>query len=404
MDLVDLANLRLQVSDHPAAERLVRQALAADPHNLPALNTLAVIFHFTKRDRQAMQILRRTINARPEDPNAYYNLAGILCGKEEPEQSLKTLERLFANASCSSEVARTIFSHAFMLCDELQHILAQKNSERASDAVEELRREVVHITGCPVDIGYGEVPQGLAAVAQMASESGSGHHVICYDPTLPDLVLPHVIAHELTHLELEARAQAAGKARTLAPCPATSEFLRNFCSPRDHLTRLRELGWKEESIGRAVSQWAERVLFNLMNTPADLVVETRLHERLPILSASQFLAMGELARRLADLRNDLSPDSVVPRQTMRIILALWSVRLRLHDSIFHHTTAFGLDYMGTEAYPLATQLWECWQAAAPSLGPGDEYRLIDEFAEIVGLRQGYEWATGPTVTPEAPKA
>jgi hypothetical protein len=37
----------------------------------------------------------------------------------------------------------------------------------------------------------------------------------------------------------------------------------------------------------------------------------------------------------------------------------------------------------------------CWREAAPSLGPGDEHRLADAFADLAGVRQGYEWATTP---------
>jgi tetratricopeptide (TPR) repeat protein len=355
------------------------------------------------KNNQNPAILRQMINAQPENPNPYYNLARILYHDGKPDESLSTLEQLFAKANSDAPGFKTIFSSARSLCEQVQHTLAEKHFEAACDAVETFSRSIEHLTGCPVDIGFGDVPKGLAAIAQTASQSGSGRHIICYNPSFPEIIRPHIIGHELMHFDLEAKGQAAGKARTLAPSPETSQFLLELCSPSPkRMRQLRQQGWNEESISRAVIEGAESLLFNLLNTPTDLVVETRLHERLPILSASQFLTMGELVRRLPDPAKAMSQRGIIPRQPMLIILALWCVRLRFHDRLFGNTTAFAASYADTDVYPLASRLWECWQAATPSLTPGAEYRLIDEFADILGLRRGYDWTTDPTVGPDAP--
>jgi hypothetical protein len=71
------------------------------------------------------------------------------------------------------------------------------------------------------------------------------------------------------------------------------------------------------------------------------------------------------------------------------------VKAILHDSLFPSTSRFHLACTETEIYPLAKRVWDCWQAAAPSFGPGDEYRLVDAFADVLGLRGCYEWALDP---------
>jgi hypothetical protein len=44
---------------------------------------------------------------------------------------------------------------------------------------------------------------------------------------------------------------------------------------------------------------------------------------------------------------------------------------------------------------VSQRLFRHWQTRCPQLGPGDEYVLVDEFADIVGLRGWYEWKPDP---------
>lgn len=41
------------------------------------------------------------------------------------------------------------------------------------------------------------------------------------------------------------------------------------------------------------------------------------------------------------------------------------------------------------------KLWSHWKSRSAALGPGDEYKLVDEFADMVGLREWYEWRLDP---------
>jgi hypothetical protein len=48
-----------------------------------------------------------------------------------------------------------------------------------------------------------------------------------------------------------------------------------------------------------------------------------------------------------------------------------------------------------EESSVAQRLWRHWQERAQNLGPGDEYCLVDEFADMTGLRDWYEWRPDP---------
>src|ERR1035441_6123177 len=83
-------------------------------------------------------------------------------------------------------------------------------------------------------------------------------------------------------------------------------------------------------------------------------------------------------------------------------LALNCVRAQLHDLLFRGATGFALAYTDTEVFPLASRLWDHWQSTLSSNALGDEYRLVDDFANILGLRQGYEWRTHLPSDPTPP--
>ena len=76
------------------------------------------------------------------------------------------------------------------------------------------------------------------------------------------------------------------------------------------------------------------------------------------------------------------------------------------DDLFRGATTFARAYQRADSFAVSQRLFRHWQARCPQLGPGDEYALVDEFAEMVGLRGWYEWEPDPgahTVNPSSHK-
>ena len=65
------------------------------------------------------------------------------------------------------------------------------------------------------------------------------------------------------------------------------------------------------------------------------------------------------------------------------------------DDLFCGASEMSTPYRREETFGLSQKLWQHWQDRSKSLGPGDEYRLVDEFADMVGLRDWYEWRPDP---------
>lgn len=87
------AGLRRQQSENlEEAEALYRRAIDADSGNLRALNNLGVICMSQKRDREAIDIFTRLIDAKGDWADPYYNLACLYSRQGDAAKSLWNLK------------------------------------------------------------------------------------------------------------------------------------------------------------------------------------------------------------------------------------------------------------------------------------------------------------------------
>ena len=266
--------------------------------------------------------------------------------------------------------------------------LAAERDAEASRAVLDLARSLEASTGYPIQIGFEDLPPEADAYVEVAPLARRDCHVVHCTPFLSRPIYLHVLAHELTHIHLDHQALTAGKAREFLPSARTRRYISGLYSTPAR--RFRRQGWSNAQIEEAVQADAGSLLMLLYNCPVDLVVELWLSRHYPCLSPAQFLALYRLHQRDIRPGETLGQDSLRPRGLDIGSLALDCVRALLHDEICAPATDFAAPYRDTEVFPLALRLWQHWKAVSPSLGPGDEFRLVDAFADILGLRQAYE--------------
>jgi hypothetical protein len=77
--------------------------------------------------------------------------------------------------------------------------------------VENFRAGLEQLSGFPVRITEGEFRDKTSATIQMAWKHGRDHHLIKFRTGLPEVLRTHQMAHELSHLQLEAEARKAAK-------------------------------------------------------------------------------------------------------------------------------------------------------------------------------------------------
>jgi len=129
----------------------------------------------------------------------------------------------------------------------------------------------------------------------------------------------------------------------------------------------------------------------LYNCPLDMLIETRLSQRMPQLSASQFVALRMGA--LEALQSQLNPQilEVTPKLILRAGMALNGAYALFLDELFKGATAYAAAYQRSEAFSVSQKFYGHWQSRSQFLGPGDEYALVDDFADMIGVRGWFEW-------------
>jgi hypothetical protein len=61
------------------------------------------------------------------------------------------------------------------------------------------------------------------------------------------------------------------------------------------------------------------------------------------------------------------------------------------DRGFAGATSFADPYCKLDHFAMARRLHDHWTSRADSLSPGDEYDLVDEFADLLDIRGWFEW-------------
>jgi hypothetical protein len=86
---------------------------------------------------------------------------------------------------------------------------------------------------------------------------------------------------------------------------------------------------------------------------------------------------------------------VAPRKILQASLALNGAYSLFLDNLFAGASTFSEVYRRFDTFALSQKIFNHWVEQVDKLDPGDEYKLVDEFAEMTGLRAWYEWKTDP---------
>ncbi len=382
-----------QPTDWPTAEKFFRRALDIDPADPWALTGLATITAQRGQTEPALKLFEQAIAAKPDLPNPHHGLALTHYRASQHERAGQSLDRMFANSRPVDARSKVVYDNARQLYGAVQAELAPRQHPDAFKVVENFRAEMEQASGFPVRVTEDDFPDTTLAVIQMAWKHGRNHHVVKVRTGTPDPLRCHLLAHELTHLQLEAEARSAGKNRFFSTTGSTDAFAAKRI--QNELLKLERRGLPANTLSTMTRQWIHGTANFLFNCPLDMVIETRLRERMPALAAAQFVS---LRTSVADaLQSNTNPEvrQLTPPLILRASLALNGAYALFVDQLYRGATAYAASYQREEAFSLSQRLFRLWQSRSAQLGPGDEYTLVEEFADLLGLRGWFEWCADP---------
>jgi len=122
-----------------------------------------------------------------------------------------------------------------------------------------------------------------------------------------------------------------------------------------------------------------------------MLIERHIRDAFGLIHPSQFLSVQKLALEAQKMVLDPKISRLTPRKIFQASLALNGAYALFLDDLFEGASEFAVPYRSAGNFTLSEKLWKHWQERAKNLSPGDEYRLVDEFADMLGLRGWYEW-------------
>ena len=396
---VVLGNLYAKQPDGLArARQFFERALELKPADAWALNGLAAMLARAGDTAAALARFDEAIAAQPDFPNAWHGKALTLSRTGDAAHASATLKAMFRRSVVMDARSGPVFEQASRLFLSVETTLAQRGESEAFKAVEDHRRTIERESGYAVEIVEDQLPGGIAGRAQMAWKHGRDRHVVTVRKSPPPQPVPlsltsHLVAHELTHLRLETEARRVGRNRFFATTAETHARAMRALAP--DIRRLEQQRYSPDAIERVVQELVSGTCGLLFNTPLDLLIERRLDAELPALRPLQILSLVQLATeaRTATLNPEIR--QVTPRRILHAVGACNGAQALFLDHLSGGATRAWAPYRRLETAELSEKLWRHWQQRQPALTPGDEYDLVDEFADLVGLREWCVWQPDP---------
>ena len=392
---VVLGNLYLgPKNDLETGEKFVRKALSIKPGDAWALNSLAALHQKRGQHQEAIQLFEQAIAANPEFVNPYLGAATALAAMHQPDQAAAVLQRLFKVGRHIDTRTQPSYAKARQLYAKVQADLAHRDESAMFKCVQNYKAELETLSGYPVKIEEGELTGTIGARIQMAWTRRRDHHLITTRKGCPPELLCHREAHELTHLKIESEARQAGRNQFFTSTERTHAAAHSAL--RTDADKLRRNGSTPDAVERLHLSLIKGLCGFLFNCPIDMLIERHLHQTFPVLRPAQFLSL----RAMTDdaLKANTSPEivKVTPRKIIRAVLALNGAYTLFLDDLFEGATVFAEPYRRMDNFDMAKRLYQHWISRSEKCtGGGREYYLVDEFANLLGLRDWYEWQADP---------
>jgi Tfp pilus assembly protein PilF len=392
---VVLGNLYLGPKNDPeTGEKFLRKALSLKPGDAWALNSLAALCHKRGESTEAVRLFEQAIAANPQFANPYLGAATAHAAMQQPDQAAAVLQRLFHMGRLIDTRTHSVYAQARQLYARVQADLARRDESEMFKCVQNYKAGLEALSGYPIKIEEGDLTGTIGARIQMAWAHGRDHHLITTRRGSAPELLCHRETHELTHLKIEAEARQAGKNQFFITNERTHAAAH--MALRADADKLRRSGSTPADIQRLHRSLIQGLCGFLFNCPLDMLIERHLHQTFPVLRSAQFLSLHLMADDALKANTNPEIIKLTPRKILRATLAMNGAYSLFLDDLFEGATTFAAPYRQMDNFDMAKRLYQHWNGRSQDVtGGGREYSLVDEFADLLGIRDWYEWQPDP---------
>ncbi len=364
--------------DLETALKYYEEVLKVKPNDHFALNNIGANLMQYDRNKEANAYFKRAIAINSSYSNTHYALALTAEKQGNYEEAFQgALTALEKNSKKDQ-----LYSNSFHLAIDAASKLSKTFD--AKKVVETYAAELYGKYGKSIQIIQdNSIP--TAAKIEFAENYKRDHHLVKYKPGYPSV--EHLVMHELVHLELaeQAREKEVNQLYTAKQQHKNSFFY----SLEKEATRMQKQGVPEKNISGYLNALFEGINRQIFNAPIDLFIEDILYNRYPELRPFQFLSLLALLQEGIEavtkpeiVKN--SPAGILSKSKIfNLVNALHFKNLFKVDlTTSHKPTNLELDQ--------ATTLYKEYEEYRQDKKPGEEYELVQHWAEDLKLDKYFE--------------
>ena len=389
--LVILANNYVREDeDFDTAKRFLQRALELKPDDPWAMNSLAAVLTQTGDEEEGMKLCDEILRKHPGFAIPYMNKTLWLVKAQKFTEAASVLREMFKCDEAQDARAATAFAQGRSTYVKVQNFIANNKRGQSEMLVDQLAAKAGELSGFPVKVTTGPLEALVAAKIAMAWKHGTDHHLLTIrEGDIPEILKDHHALHELNHVLMETEARKAGANRWFMTTPDSRNAA--FASMDKEVKQMQRKGYEPEAIAQGVNQLYHGAVGFLYNCPLDMLIEQRIRRDYPQLEEVQFCGVAQLAHDAltVTMRKDLR--DFVPPTLQRINDTLNGAYALFVDDLFGNATAFSAEYRAMPTFAVSEEFFEIFKESSATFRPGNEYSLVDAYAEKLGIHDWYGW-------------
>lgn len=376
--LLLMGNIYLKTEqDTQTALTYFDQIIEADPANYLALSNIGGTFLRLEKLNLAKRYFKSALKINPTFTNALHGLA-IIEFKNGNSLQAFDLGVLALKASQPKDTQLKEILEGFLI-----HTASQYLKEGSKmDLVAEFIAQLETASGKEIQIQtVKDLPTD--AKIEIAENHNREFHLVSFRTDSP--TVEHLICHELSHLKLILEARKSGENLLFTSGQEEISRFQKFMDPTTK--KLRAKGLQEENINGFLDSIFYGLNSRVFNAPIDLFIEDFLHFEYKELRPYQFTSMIEMDK--VSLRAVTDPEilNLTPPAFVSNIKIYNALTARQIDDLYGTSLESGYPLNPKEKASL-DQFWEEFQEYRKDREPGEEYELVQNWANDLSL-DGY---------------
>ncbi|WP_019038357.1 tetratricopeptide repeat protein [Psychroflexus tropicus] len=373
--LILMGNLQHERSELESALSYWNTALKYDPDDYLSLSNIASLLAQQNHLDEAKSFFEESIKVNSKFPNALYGLALVYYNQGEMDFAF---DKVVTALKCSKP-KEEVYENAKQLAIEISKELTKNNLPEVESDIHQQKDDLIKKSKKKIKIELSNTIDTLAKL-EVAEYKNKDYHRLLYKKK--DLTVPHLMLHELYHLEFIIEARKI-----------QNNFL--FTSNQSHLDKffkelsnfragLSKKGIPSENIKKLITSLFNGLNSQVFNTPIDLFIEQNIYKNHPkarpvqLLSLYKIISDGVKATTDKEVVN-IMPKSIVSKsKILNLVHALWYKKF------------YGIDLVpefksNKIERNQAENLYHEYLEYSKDKEPSEEYELLKHWAEDLDL-------------------